>query len=80
MDLNTMALMINNRCTNYGYCEIKWPYPESMTVHLEPSETKAELIKKTKSTESRMICWEKLKSRESSELIQRKKIIKKINN
>ncbi|NBC65717.1 MAG: hypothetical protein GVY07_08715 [Bacteroidetes bacterium] len=46
MDLNTMALINNDRCINYDYWEKEWPYPESIVVHSESSETGAELIQK----------------------------------
>jgi hypothetical protein len=46
MDLNTMALIINDRCINFGYWEKEWPYPESIIVHSDSSEIEAELIKK----------------------------------
>ncbi|MCG2587352.1 hypothetical protein [Rhodohalobacter sulfatireducens] len=48
MDLNTMVLIINDRCINFGYREKEWPYPESIIVQSESSETETELIKKQK--------------------------------
>lgn len=48
MDLKTMALIINDRCINFGYWKKEWPYTERIIVHPESSETEAEQIKKQK--------------------------------
>lgn len=43
-----MALIINDRCINFGYWKKEWPYTERIIVHPESSETEAEQIKKQK--------------------------------